>query len=352
MVRGEPYLLWIEWISRGLRFNRISAYFFGDESYAPYLFVLTIVFIDVPVLSTIGFLVHDGETVHPLLDLSWWSLVPLGLVVGVVGIRRIRSKFTRAVENAGQSHGKIHILTPSRLRPGLLIFSVILYYTIIVPDLPQIFLAEGKIIGAVKWLVLIPLVYLPIIVELFSVYLHGILFLPLAVNRQDVPLDFSDPKRVGGMEPVGSLLLTANNFYFLGLICWTGTTVLGPFMGSRGAIKSNPGAESIIFFIIAWITGILLFCFSVHFVGKHIRRQKEAEICRTIREIQRCRNHPTTLKENGFGTEGRATKCIQLYLYLDWIAQTETYPIDVGKIWTFFGTVVFPILLKLLPFVV
>ncbi|WP_135825622.1 hypothetical protein [Halorussus ruber] len=352
MVRAEPYSLWVERVSRWLRFDRISACFLDDESYAPYLFVLTLVFIDVPVLSTIGYLVHEGETVHPLLDYSWWFLVPLGLVVGVIGIRRIRSEFTDAVEKVGQGDGNIRVSTPRRFRCALFVFALVLYYGIIAQNLPQLLLSEGKIIGAVKWVVLIPAGYVTIIVELFSVYVHGLLFLPLAIDRRDVPLDFSDPKKLGGMEPVGSLLLTGTNFYFLGLTLWTGTTVLGPLTGIYGATNSAPGRESIAFFVVAWFTGIFLFLFSLYIVGKNTRRRKEAEISRTIREIQRCGRGPTAFTGNGFDTEKGTAECVRLYVYLDWIDQTETYPVDVEKMWTMFGSIVLPVSLKLLPFVV
>lgn len=352
MVSTEPYPLWTERISRRLRFDYVSSCFFDDESCAPYLFLLTAVFLDVPILSTISFLVHDGETAHPLLHYPWWFLVPLGLIGGVVGIRRIRSKFDRAVENAGQDGGKINVSTPNRLRLGLFVLALVLYYGIIVQDLPQLFLSEGKIVGAIKWLVLIPFVYIVVIVELFAVYLHGVLFLPLALDRQDVPLDFSDPKKVGGMEPVGSVLLSATNFYFLGLTFWTGTTVFGPLTGINGAIKPSPGMESIVFFTIAWGTGVFLFLFSIHTVGKHIRRRKETEIRKTIREIQGWRHRPPAFTKNCFGDEEGTAEYVRLYLYLDWIEQTETYPIDVERIWTLFGTVVFPVSLKLLPLVV
>lgn len=351
MVGGEPYSLWTDRISRRLEFDRVSIRLFDTEMYAPYLFISTIILLDVPILSTLSFLAHNGQTVHPLLDYSWWFLVPLGLFVGVFGAHCIRSKVATAIESAGRTTGKISVSDLAPLRAGLLALALVLYYWIIIPNLPQLFLAEGTIVGAIKWLVIIPFVYVVVIVELFAVYVHGLLFLPHAIERQEVPLDFLDSKKLGGMKPVGSVIITATEFYFLGLAFWTGTTLIGPLTGTAGAIKSGPGIKSIAFFVLAWFLGVSFFAVSLQKMHSYMHNQKYDTIDRIADEV---RDFNRNREPFPYGRLSNREELLEYNRYhIDFlrIEQTKTYPVDVGKLWELFGTALFPMLLQVLSVV-
>lgn len=329
------YSLWIERIANRLKFDRVSHRAFGTDAYAPYLFVLFVVVFDVPLMSTISYLLVPGRTFHPLIDLPAWPLFPLALVLGIFGMRVIRSKYVVARENAGRIEKPIQVSTPARFRIALFVTVVGVYFIYYFPNLPQVFETEGLVIGAIKYFLIIPFVYFVVLTDFVAVYVHGLYFLPIAIQNQMVPLDFS--KRFGGMKPVGSLLITASVFYFVALTFWTGATIL-----------NNPILEGKTFLLhgILWGTGILLFSIALWILHRYMHEQKErklAEIRDTIRNLgsdEEVFPYITPTRQN------ESIEYMVLYVNIDRVEQTQTYPVDTDRLLELIGAILIPVLLQ------
>lgn len=336
-MRGsETYSLWIERIAEQLGFSQHLQRVGLDDTYAPYLFVLAVVILDVPILSTVSYVVHD-VTFHPLIDLPAWPLIPLALVVGIFGMRRIRSKYGRARETAGKTDQEIEVSPPTQFRAGLYLFVVIVYLVYTLPNLPEHLAVEGHLVGIIKYLLIIPGVYFVVLSDFLAVYVHGLYFLPLAILDQDVPLDFS--KKYGGMEDVGSLLITASIFYFATLALWTTSTIL-----------NNPGLQFKTFLLhsVMWGTGVLLFAIALGIVHYHMDRQKRQKIEETTDEIKRSGTDNDVFPYISPEKQAETAEYMVLYVNLDRIEQTRTYPVNTDRLLELIGAILIPVVLQVI----
>lgn len=335
MTAADGYPLLIEQVAQRMGFDQVSHWLFNNEAYAPYLFVLTVVIVDVPILSTISYLFVDGRTFHPLIDLPAWPLIPLALVLGVFGMRQIRAKYVRAREEAGRSDDPIQVGTPERLRMALFLAVVCIYLLYYAMDLPQVFETEGIVIGGIKYLVIIPFVYYLVLTDFVTVYLHGLYFLPVEITRQQLPLDFSS--KFGGMEAVGSLLITASIFYFVELTLWTGSTILN---NSRMELKA------FVLHGIMWVVGIVLFLSALWILHRYMAAQKQEELDKVTKRIRSSGSDEEVFPYiTPNGSEER-TEYMVLYANLDRIEQTRTYPLNTDRLLELFGAIMIPILLQ------
>ena len=345
MRDSESYQLWIEEIPSRLRFDYVSGRILGSDRYSSYLFILLIVFIDVPILSTITYIIHDGQTVHPLIDYGWWILVPIALMIGVFAMKRIRSKYSDAINNVGKDSGNLEIKSPNRFRIGVYVLSMLVYLPFIAQNLTQFLASEGQIIGSIKWLIIIPFFYLPIISEFFVIYIHGLFFLPFSIFQQNIDLDFSDPNKLGGMGKVGDSMIFATSFYFIGLALWTGTTIIGPITGIK-ATESGPDSFSIGFFMIAWFVGLLLFFLSLWIIHKHMYTKKQEKIDELMEEIRKSGQDEEVFPYVNPQERDENIEYMQKYINLNRVEETKTYPVDINKIWEFSASAFLPIFLQ------
>lgn len=346
MTGLEPYSLWVEKAPSRLRVNSLSTKLLGTDEYAPYLFVTLVVIIDAPVLSTIGYILNNGETVHPLIDYPWWIFVPVGLLIGVYGINRIREKYLHAARHVGKTNFNLPVPTIKYLRISIYILSLIAYAVFLIARLPQFLRTEGQFIGGIKWLLLVPLFYLPVISEFFVVYLHGIFFVSISISRQNVPLDFSDLNNLGGMGCVGDLAISSTSLYFAGLTLWTGTTIIGPITGIRAA-PTGPGNFSIGFFVISWIAGMFLFLLSIWILHRHMYKEKQDKLDEISQEVRSLGSDDEFFPYTTTSDSNESLKYIQKYINLQRVRETKTYPIDADKIWEASVSAIIPIILQI-----
>lgn len=343
---SEGYTLWVERVAGRFGFDRVCARLPRlDPSCAPYLYVLSVLFIDVPVLSTIAYLFQPNVTFHPILDYPWWGLVPVGLVLGVYGIRRTRSRFTDAVQ-VGRGSSEVRVSTPRRFRVGVYVAALGFYLLSTGPALPELFSTEGTVIGVIKWLGIIPFVYIPLIVEFVVVYLHGLFFLPVALSRDDVDIDFADPTKLGGMGPVGALILTATKLYYLGLTLWTLFKFLGIFIGIKEPVVSPQNLLSITFFTAAWIAGAVLFLGALFVIHRHMLEKRAEKIEEITNRIRNAGTDDEVFPYVEPADHEERVEYLQEYANLRRVEETRTYPFDVNKLWELFAAAVFPVLIQ------
>lgn len=350
MSGEEVYRLWVEQTAFYLGFGRVSTRLFGDSVYAPYIYILTILLIDVPILSTIVYVLRPGVTFHPFLDYPLWFFIPVGLIIGTWGMRKIRSQYEYAISNTGRVSKPIEVPTPRRFRMSVYIGALVLYLISVWPNLTEALTIEGPLIGGIKWLVIIPVFYIPLIVEFFVVYLHSLFFLPIAIYLQNISLDFADPQNLGGMEPVGNLLINGTQLYYLGLGIWTVWSIIHRItdMGAWGGgfVGNN------LFFGITWITGGILFFIAVLVVHSNMKRQRTKKIKEITQRIRELGNDDKMFPYVNIDDADLLIKYNQEHINMAKIRETRTYPIAIEKFWELFGVAIFPILLEIISFVV
>ncbi|HKJ58339.1 MAG TPA: hypothetical protein VKA37_03845, partial [Halobacteriales archaeon] len=232
MQRDGAATFWVERSARALGFDRLAESLLGEADYAPYLYVLTVLFLDVPVVNTINY--YRGY--DSLMTSPWWGwpgviwwLIPAVVVLSVYFLRTLRDRYDRALDDVGRQATGPTVdpalsrgLQYSTLLLGLVVFAVWLT-TAVGPILEEV----GPLVGALKWLVVVPLVYVPIGTDLTAAYVHVQLVLPRRVRAAGVALDFSDPRRLGGMYPLGRTMRFAAAATFVALTLYTVLWSLG-----------------------------------------------------------------------------------------------------------------------------
>lgn len=342
---SDEYSLWVEEMAYRLGFDRVL----GPE-YAPYLFVITVLFIDVPILSTLSYVLRPDVTYHAAVDFPLWPLIPIVLLTAVWGMRRIQSQYTRAVRTAGRRSERdakrIKVATPTHFRTTLYVMVLILYLIAWGPFFPEAIASEGPIVGSIKWLGLIPFFYLPIVVEFFVVYLHGLFFLPVTIYLSETPLDFADPEKLGGMGPVGTLIISATKIYYLVLILWTGMSFLRRLLAIQGATESGPEPVSMALFVVTWIMGGVLFLLAMFAVHLHMAQQRREKVTELTEGIRQAGTDEEMFPYAEPSDDKEVMEYVQQYMNLDRVESTHTYPADVSNLWELFGVAVLPVLLQ------
>lgn len=346
MAPGECYTLWVERVADRLGFDRVAISLIDDPSAAPYFYILFVLIVDVPVLSTVGYVFLPHVTFHPFLHYPSWIVNPFALLIGIWGMRRIRSNYSEAIENTGRISSPIEVSSPEWVRLSVYVVAIVLYLIAIWPTLPEHLAREGLLLGGVKWLGIIPLVYIPVIAEFSAVCLHGILVLPITVYYRDIQLDFGDPMMFGGMVPVGSLVVSATKFYYVGFGLWTLESIIGSELGD-----TEMRTLSTVFFAAVWTVGAVLFLFTTFLMHRHMSRQRNGKLESIASEIQELRHQWGTFPLVFQDTQDEKLDLILMHINFSWVKETRTYPMNVDRLWELFAAAVLPVLLQFGPLV-
>lgn len=286
--------LWIERLPVRLGFERGARMVTGREGLGSYLFVTFVVGIDIAA-SIAAMVLYDHTP--PLLLNPFWLLLPIGLLLAVWSARMMQKWYDSMIKKIDIEQRatsfeatEFNEILPSRVRTIVYLLAI-LFYAIgwASSGIGVILSTIGPIIGFLKWGVLVPLVYLPIVIE-WGVMILGIhLILPRQVRNSEFELDFSDPLNFGGMYEFGALLKYSYYMYvgaLLLFLLWRYGEAL------TGQIVQTPYAEPTMVhtaqFAAAWILGVGFLCHSLYVFHAHMSTAKEKkleEINQRIRDL-------------------------------------------------------------------
>ncbi len=245
--------LWIERVSNRLGFDHASQTLFGGQQFGPYLFIVTVVCLHLPVLSVAGWLrtgtlsiaVNPGE----IFQLVAWPAVvwillrtkskyaavvndlpeavdedvrdletegPIGSrLLAVLGVPREPTEKT----NAG-----LERIAPQRVMGSVLFVGLLLYATqlLLHPSTLVGPVAEltGPVVATIRFYIVIPFVLYPIGAEFLTVVIGVLILLPFKIRRAQL-IDFSDPHGFAGLSPAGDLFKSVAVSYFVLLTVFT-----------------------------------------------------------------------------------------------------------------------------------
>lgn len=245
--------LWIERVSNRFGFDQASQTLFGGQQFGPYLFIVTVVCLHLPVLSVAGWLRTDtlSIAVNPgeIFQLVAWPAVvwillrtkskyaavvndlpeavdddvrdletegPIGSrLLTVLGVPREPTEKT----NAGLAR-----IAPQRVMGSILFVGLLLYATqlLLHPSTLVGPVAEltGPVVATIRFYVVIPFVLYPIGAEFLTVVVGVLILLPFKIRRAQL-IDFSDPHGFAGLSPVGDLFKSVAVSYFVLLTVFT-----------------------------------------------------------------------------------------------------------------------------------
>lgn len=299
----------------------------SDSKYAGVLaFIVLVLFVDVPVLSTVGY-VRTGREVYMY---SLWPVVAGGLVYAVWAVVYLRDKFFAAVDAVDEpgSGGELASILDSRLK-HLIAAGWIAGFVLNIwfdPAATRAFLRlEGEVVGTLKYAIMGG-IYMPIIAELTFLVVAVHVLLPLRIRLEDVPLDFSDPRRFGGFYPVGELLVRSTMVYFVGLLAWSGQTVVHRFIDSPWPEASQLGVWM---FYLLWGALVVSYLFPVLVLNRHMTGQKDAMIEEIQAEIRDLGDDDESIPyTEPPEDEVEIGKHLDRYFKLYHVEQTREYPAD------------------------
>lgn len=125
--------------------------------------------------------------------------------------------------------------------------------------------------------VVFPFLYLPIVVQFFTVYLSIEVVGPWRLAKPDsgVGIHFLDPEGLGGLRPLGELIKRAYYYLGAGLIGYALITY-APFVESEWTVSTAAGS----IFTLVWIGTIATVAFAVYVLHRFMRRERREEIHR------------------------------------------------------------------------
>lgn len=340
----EETELWIETIARKTGFEGLSRSLFGNPQASPYLFVIAVLVIDVPILSTITYL---RGFIHPLLAFPIrWVFTPIGLLLAVWIAKRLRDEYVQAIENAGRYTGegpRSSSFSPW-VRYGLLILGYVVYFGWLSTNPWELIAREGPIVGSLKWIVLIPVIYATLLIDACSLFVHNTFYIPGRLSRLGVELDFSDVLGLGGMYPAGKAMKRGAQLYFGGLAVWSIWRFYWYFTTPEQ--ESFSSFADIVVFGLLWLTGVVVLASGIVSVHRFMRSRKDQAIAEIQSNIERLGEDDDSYFYTNPTSQDDKIEYIQQVHHLREVRETRTFPFRISIAWEMFGVLVFPVAIQ------
>lgn len=356
-MRGadQEFTFWVERFARLTRVNHLSAIVLGDQRYAPYVIVLLGTVLERPIPTAFNYFLGKSELI-PFLWWKWpgvlWWLIPAVLVFSVVFLRLLRNRYDRAIHIAGKSRDSTPIVEPGfslGLQSVTLVFGLVGYGIWLSTAFNQLF-ATNPIYTIIRWGFIIPFIYVPIATDLAAAYLHVELVLPLRIRKAEVELDFSDPRRLGGMYPVGRVMRFTAMAAFIALslytIYWSVGFTLLPTL--------TPPADRhsiLVVFVIVWALSIIVPTAGVYLIHQRMAASREAQLNGVLSRTRELGDDKEVFPYTSPGNESERQIYLEEYVKLDLVERTRTVPFNVAYTWELIIGALFPVTLQIVTLV-
>lgn len=295
MKRDDPdsfrERLLVERIASVLGFEWLADRVPGDV-YPPYLLVAVTLVVQYVLIDGYNFFVSGRTTV---LEDPASVVTGIGLVLAVWGSRWMRDQYAEAIadlrvsQREGASGASLTdtfgSIVSLRFKLvwygiGLVAFAVNAFVLLGYDTLIDL---QGVVGGNLQIFVVMPLVYVPAMIEFGLLYLGIHVFLPRRIAAADLDLFYYDPRDMGGFAAVGQLLKRSYYLLTAGLILYF-LLVYGPVVLSTVLPSPYPTPEAPIalMFTALWLAGVASIAYSMYRMHTVMARKKAA----TIREIE------------------------------------------------------------------
>lgn len=275
--------------------------------YPPYLFYGFWILFDIGVLNVYRHLTGGRQAF--LVD-PFWIAIPLGLVLATIGVRYMRDGYADAIAQL-RVHERIENSDPEpfqrtlpmRVKLGAYGIGLGLFFwnALFNIGLSTIFAIEGVVPGLVANFFLIPVVYLPLMVEFVLLYFSIHVLLPRRIAAADIGLFFFDPRNMGGFAPIGQLLKRTYYLFTGGLLLYFlmtyGSTIVSEFIQTP---HPEPGFAEAAFFSLAWLGGLASLAYSMHTIHRVMISEKEERIRRLEAQLRSAIENPYDIESAEF----------------------------------------------------
>lgn len=211
-----------------------------------------------------------------------WLIRPLVLLGAAVATESLYRRYDRALDRANIVHrveepDRFDGFVPDRLTGILVVLGVAftLVNAIVVLTVPQLYAAGGAT-RVVRFLVVTPFGYVPVLATFLATYVSVEMILPRRIADTNVSLDFLDPEQLGGMRPIGELIKLAYYYLMVGLVAYAVATY-GPYiLGGVFAYTAldPPGLAVNATFTAVWILSVAFMAFGIYRLHQHMAHQK------------------------------------------------------------------------------
>lgn len=316
--------LWLDQFACYLGFGWLVKHIAGDLA-PSYLYAITTI-----VLSYAFTITYNVTNDIPLIyrENPYFALQPLILIGAVYGAHSLKAAYDRVMKEmrvAERASNPMSLLdpVPSWLPWTLFVVGAGLQIT-------RAAFLDMSGWGLTDYLAnffLFPFVFLPIVVQFFTVYISIEFLAPWRLSKSDVSIDFLDPQGVGGLRPIGELVKKAYYYIVVGLIGYALITY-APFVNSAWTVTV---ADQAIFTFI-WVVSVGTVAFAVYTLHRFMHREKRKEIHRLETRLRNCIQNPWDVQSYEV-PEDKQAEVADLRERIDRVSATSEYPATFS-IWT------------------
>jgi len=339
----------------------------GHPRLALYLFVGTLVSIDVFFLDFVGYL-QTGRFLFAEQPGEWILLPGWLLVVWI--ILRLRRLYESTIQNlpeqsdpdisaietdrqtwtddllawlgvsktaADKEHANLESMYSRRLTVAILLAGWLFHFSWWVFDpaagqtVTQI---AGREVALAKFFGVYPIFYYPIGAEFVSLYIGIHALTPFKIRRARL-IDFTDPHGFGGLQSVGNLLKHSTISYFLLLSLFASFLTL-----ARGTGVTNPFNLS--FIVGGSVFGIALFYAPVYWLHVHMSTAKNEKIDAIAREIRTAGTDDRMFPNTQADSTSTVLEYTHDHIRLTRVENTKEFPTNLSMIQKVMFSLVLP----------
>ncbi|MFB6253085.1 MAG: hypothetical protein ABEI06_00580 [Halobacteriaceae archaeon] len=357
---GPENYFWIERIARKLGFDRIGEMLFGRPDVAAYIFLSTILFIQIPLFITLNYYLTGF---FDPFQLPGRIVIIVGLLYGLWAMRRLRDKYENAVQGIvndesaeyfeqelskpaqlllrfATSSGKLdspdQTLTElsSPVFKGTILLILWITYAIWLwfnpAGIQGFFVNRHPVLVAISIFGIIPFIYYLLFAEFLSLYASIVLLLPLKI-RSIGYINFQDEFGYGNLKFIGDLAKSATIYYFIGVAAYFILQVFSEAFGRVdvvGYVIWNAIGISIAIGVALFFLPII----TIHSHMKHAKHQKIRQIADQIKnkgpsgdtEMFPDTKVPSSIDEG--------QEYFHLYIKMRRVESNHEYPLDMSHI--------------------
>lgn len=324
----EPLLT--EMIADAVGLDRVAAQFGVGHIHTPYLLASIGLLVEYGILDSYNYFIAGKSSV---VSDPGSIMIGVGIVVAAIGTRYMNERYAKAIDSLRlhdrldqADHGKFKQRVSTRTKLSLYGFAVGLHLinVFVILGFQTIRSIEGILTAVGSNFVLIPIVYIPFVLEFALTFLGIHFLLPRRLGDIDISLFFYDPRNMGGFAYVGQLLKRSYYIYTIGLIVYFLLVYL-PVILSRFVASPypEPGPVAAGFFTVAWLVGLASIAYSMYRIHRIMASDKNQKIEELEADIREAIENPYDIRSSKIRDQEKYEESKRL---LEQVRGTREYP--------------------------
>lgn len=324
MGRSPEHKIWLDRYAETLGFGWLSGKLPGDVP-PSYLYAIILILLIDPLLSLWSY-VGGYRVVY--LDNPYFVLQPLALVTAVYASRSLMASYDAVMDEmdierraSDDEREDILDIVPGWLPWSLFVLGVSIEYMVVASiGLSKIYQTGGPA-GLIAWLLVNPLVWVPIAIQFFSVYISIEFLAPWRLVNSGVGIHFMDPEGLGGLRPIGELIKQAYYYMMAGLVAYA-LILYHPLVEISGP---GPTSFTNVTFTTIWLVSIGTVAFAVFTLHRFMHREKREELDNLRQQVRDYVENPYDVADYTV-PDDREEEVAELRRRMELVSSTSEYP--------------------------